>query len=133
MQKMTFWITITMLLKTYLTLSHNTPRATLILFHLKLIESISLQNEWNLFQSKEMVNMNPCWCASWTYMSSVKVLVFEITMTCIRKSKELQFYCIIFKKHTVDLFMNFFFYYYSCLFLQNNKTIHKLKAYKKSI
>ena len=27
----------------------------------------------------------------------------------------------------------FFLFIYSCLFLQNNKTIHKLKAYKKSI
>ena len=26
-----------------------------------------------------------------------------------------------------------FFFFYSCLFLQNNKTIRKLKAYKKSI
>ena len=26
-----------------------------------------------------------------------------------------------------------YIFFYSCLFLQNNKTIHKLKAYKKSI
>ena len=97
MQKMTFWITITMTLKTYLILSYNTPRATLILFHLKLVECISLQMNEICFNQRKWWIWMPCWCASWTYMSSVKVLVFEITMICIRKSKELQFYCIIFK------------------------------------
>ena len=32
-----------------------------------------------------------------------------------------------------QLFFLSFFFFYSCLFLQNNKTIRKLKAYKKSI
>ena len=35
---------------------------------------------------------------------------------------------------SMNIFFLFFFYLFiSCLFLQNNKTIHKLKAYKKSI
>ena len=36
------------------------------------------------------------------------------------------------KNYIKSTLLYIYIFFYSCLFLQNNKTIHKLKAYKKS-